>query len=156
MTRPYIAGLVLVLVAGCGDDEDASQRPEDRQAAYVHTIVRSVAELPGVACAQGGLDTQGLSTAPVGAIYVRITPEPGVTDAQQREMTREAGKRVWLSPLAVSTLTVNTGSTSVTLGDVLGAKNTFVERAELEAAYGPQPPVATPLPTVPDPGSPAC
>lgn len=156
MSRRRLAGaLALLLTAGCGGGEQA-QRAEDRQTAYLNGIVQSLDDLPGVACATGGLDTGGLPEAPLGSLFVKITPEEGVPAGRQREITREAGRRVWLSPLVVSTLSVETDGTTIALGDVIEAENSFVEPGELQAAFGPQPPVATPLPTVPDPGATDC
>lgn len=156
MSRRLLLPVLLLSSAlvGCGDGTTEESRA--RQEALLHTIAQEVAELPGVVCVQASLDSQGLPTPPRGALFVRLTTDPELPDAQQRELTRETARRVWLSPLVVRSLDLNTNGTIITLAKVLNEDDTLVDAEDLEAAFGPQPPVPTPRPEIEDPGNPSC
>lgn len=149
-----MGALIVLLVAGCGDGE--SPESEDRQRAGIHKVARAVVELPGVTCAEGVLDTQGLPSAPLGSLALLVTTNDLDTEAQL-DVYKEAARLVWASDLAVTSLAVSGPAGVPGVGDAIGASGTNARPEDLEAAFGPRPPLPSPpLPSVEDPGNPPC
>lgn len=151
--RRTVSLLALVLVlAGCGDS--ASDEGPSRQEAGIHRVARDVAQRPGVVCAQGALNTEGLPRAPQGSFRLDVTTS-GLSESQQRDLLREIARSLWVSDLSVTNLVLGTPG-GLNLADALGLPHTSVRYAELEAAFGPRPAISTPLPAIEDPGNPEC
>lgn len=143
-----------LLVAGCNDGTPPNVQA--RQEALVHKIAQAAAELPGVTCAIGVLDTGGLPSAPLGALAVSMRAE-GLTEEQERGLVREVARHVWESELILTQLTVSTRGGTLGIDDAFPGPSGEDELAALAAAFGPRPPLPSPpLPPVEDPGNPQC
>lgn len=146
---------VPLLLAGCGSDGGGGDAVAARQTAGIHLIEQQAEAIPGVRCAQGGLATGGLPHAPLGALFVQVDFDSGVSPSRQEAIIREVGRKVWLSDLVITDLSVSTPGGASQLSRLLGAPVTLGP-ADLARAYGPRPARPTPLPALTDPGTSFC
>jgi hypothetical protein len=155
--RTWLAvALLPLLLAGCGDGTTDDEQA--RQAAGIHQVAQELVERPGVLCARGDVDTQGLPQAPRGSLLLNLTTT-GLDRPDQEQLLRDAAERVWRSDLAVSLLNLdlrNDDGLAVRLADVLETETTSVRAADLEREFGEQPAGDLPLPELDDPGNPDC
>lgn len=145
-----------VLLAGCGDGTTAQEQA--RQEAGIHQLAQELVTRPGVTCAEGAPSTQGLPSAPRGALRLTLTTE-GLAAPDQEQLVRDAAREVWESDLSVSSLYLelsNDRAIPVRIGEVLGKDTAFASSEDLEAQFGPRPARPSPLPELDDPGNPGC
>jgi hypothetical protein len=142
----------VLLLAGCGSG--GGEDVEARQLAGIRQIAQEVSRQPGVTCARGLLETQGLPDAPLGSLGILVEGET-LTRSQQLDVLRQAARDVWTSDLAVGALSASfPGGPFV--GEALGVPGSSVDRDTLETAFGPRPVLPDPLPELDDPGNPDC
>lgn len=152
--RRAVTGLGLVLLlTSCSDG--TTDQEQDRQEAGIHQIARQAVELPGIACAQGVVSTQGLPSAPRGSLSMILRTET-TDDAQRAELLTQIARMIWMSDLSVTSLQITDTASTINLGEVLDTAGAPVRRDDLETAFGPRPPVDLPLPELDDPGNPDC
>lgn len=148
-----IVGLLALALTGCNDGTPESVQL--RQQARIHQIAQQVVELPGVVCAQGQLDSDGLPSARLGSLRVRVTFDASLDRPARLAVFEQIGQTVWESDLIVTSLVVGDGS-GLGLEDSIGADVGSPAAADLERAFGPKPPRPSPLPELADPGNPPC
>ena len=143
-------------VTACGPLAQDGPDLTARQLAGIHQVAQDAATRSGVACALGGLDTGGLPTAPLGALFLQLDRNGEITREQEQALLIEIARDLWNSDLADTTLSFSFKGGGPTLGGALGTPDSFVSSTELKVAFGPQPPVSTPRPAFTDPGNPDC
>lgn len=158
MNRGGLAALLVAVISLVGCTDGTADDEQARQQAGIHRLAQELVDRTGVVCAEGGLDTQGLPTAPSGSLYLTVTADQ-MPAPDQEQLLRDTAQELWESDLSVSSLSLdvrNGTELPVTIGQVLGSDVSFVRADDLERAFGARPPVPTPLPALDDPGNPAC
>ncbi len=158
MTRARWVLPAVTVLAGtaCGPLPQDGPDLTARQLFGIHRVAQDAATRPGVACALGGLRTGGLPTAPLGALFLQLEGNDEITREQPEALLIEIARGLWDSDLAVTSVSVSFVNGATTLGGALGTPDSFVSSTELEAEFGPEPPVSTPRPAFTDPGNPDC
>lgn len=151
--RSGLIGVLSLVLLGCS--EPATDELQARQEGGIHQVAQQAAELPGVVCARGALNTEGLPSAPLGSLAVYLTPDPALDRAGRLALFEQVGRVVWESDLVVSRLVVAEPS-GLELGESIGSDAGTPTADELERAFGPRPPAPSPLPPLDDPGNPTC
>lgn len=158
MTRRALAAALTaaVVLAGCGDG--TTDQEQARQEAGIHQVAQELVTRPGVTCAEGVLSTQGLPSAPRGALRLTLTTE-GLPAADQEQLVLDAARQVWESDLAVTALYLelsNDRAIPLRIGGVLGNDEAFAGSEDLETEFGSRPTPPSPLLELDDPGNPDC